>query len=304
MEQKIESHKINKPIQLLAAWLVGLILVNGSFLATAKVIEEPIWLRILLVIASIVNVPGFLISIFLLQTKFRAEMQEDSFYAEHLKQKYNKSNGKVEVISEENQSLKRDIQSISQSNSKIIQVIESVQDEIINITNEIELLEKAPDKSYDNMSSNIKNIRQKIYYTRQEIDETRKEYDWKYIDVELNNLLDNFTEIKRALNSRNIKISNIFGSSSRYKGVPSQFLFSFGTDIPVANIQEMINILLDYGLDSIQAVIEPIFDGNMYIGSYGYKNMDNWMYLNEEIVDKLLDPEISKEEFFNLVIVD
>lgn len=84
---KIEPHRITKPIQLLAAWLLGLIFVNGAFLLAAAQISKPVWASSVLVIASIVNVPLFLVSIFLLQTKFRPEMQEDSFYAKYLESK-------------------------------------------------------------------------------------------------------------------------------------------------------------------------------------------------------------------------
>lgn len=82
--QKIEPHRITKPIQLLGAWLAGLIIVNGSFLGTAIAIDTPSWVRSTLVIAAVVNVPVFLICIFLLQTRFRPEMQEDSYYHEYL----------------------------------------------------------------------------------------------------------------------------------------------------------------------------------------------------------------------------
>lgn len=83
-QQRIEPHRITKPIQLLGAWLVGLVIVNGSFLGTAIAIDTPVWLRSTLVIAAVVNVPVFLVCIFLLQTRFRPEMQEDSYYHEYL----------------------------------------------------------------------------------------------------------------------------------------------------------------------------------------------------------------------------
>lgn len=86
--QKIHPDKITKPIQLLAAWLVGLILVNGSFLTAASQLTAPCWLPPLLVIASMLNVPLFLASLFLLQTKFRPEMQEDTFYSKYLEKRY------------------------------------------------------------------------------------------------------------------------------------------------------------------------------------------------------------------------
>lgn len=92
---KIEAHRITKPIQLLAAWLLGLIIVNGAFLITASQIDKPEWVSGALVIAAIVNVPIFLVSIFLLQTKFRPEMQEDSFYSQYLESKTGNTERKV-----------------------------------------------------------------------------------------------------------------------------------------------------------------------------------------------------------------
>ena len=86
--EKIKSEKITKPIQLLASWLVGLVSINILFLVTALKITG--WQSTLLIIASIVNVPLFLICIFILQTKFRPELQEDLFYAEYLSKKTNK----------------------------------------------------------------------------------------------------------------------------------------------------------------------------------------------------------------------
>ncbi len=76
-KQKLKAHKITKPIHLLAAGLVGLVLVDGSLLATAVGVDSGSWLSTAFVVAAIVNVLLFLLAIFLLQTKFRPEMQED-----------------------------------------------------------------------------------------------------------------------------------------------------------------------------------------------------------------------------------
>jgi hypothetical protein len=86
-ERTIEPHRVTKPIQLLAAWLVGLVTTNASFLATAVHLEPSTWVRGALIIASVVNVPLFLLALFVLQTRFRAELQEDTFYAEYLSKK-------------------------------------------------------------------------------------------------------------------------------------------------------------------------------------------------------------------------
>lgn len=82
----IGAEKVTKPIQLLAAWLAGLVLVNGTFLTAAKVVSQPSWLPAVLVIASVVNVFVFLACMFILQTKFRTQLQEDSYYSQFLRE--------------------------------------------------------------------------------------------------------------------------------------------------------------------------------------------------------------------------
>lgn len=84
-EHRINPEKVTKPIQLLAAWLVGLIVVNASFLIGAQQISRPDWASALLVVAAVANVPIFILALFLLQTKFRPQMQEDSYYSEYLR---------------------------------------------------------------------------------------------------------------------------------------------------------------------------------------------------------------------------
>jgi hypothetical protein len=86
-EQQIHPHKVTKPMQLLAAWLVGLVITNTIFLASAINFDKESWERGALVISAIVNVPLFLFALFILQTRFRAELQEDTFYSEYLSKK-------------------------------------------------------------------------------------------------------------------------------------------------------------------------------------------------------------------------
>ena len=81
---KIESHKITKPIQLMAVWFVTLLLIHSSFLTAAKLIKEPPWIPPLLVISAICFVLLIVTGVFLMQTLFRKELQEDPFYADWL----------------------------------------------------------------------------------------------------------------------------------------------------------------------------------------------------------------------------
>jgi prokaryotic YEATS domain len=84
---RIEPHRITKPIQLMAVWFVALLLIDSAFLAAAFQISTPSWVTPTLVIAAITFVPLFLTGVFLMQTVFRNELQEDPYYSEFLKRK-------------------------------------------------------------------------------------------------------------------------------------------------------------------------------------------------------------------------
>jgi DNA-binding transcriptional ArsR family regulator len=88
-QNPIVPEKITKPIQLLGAWLAGLFAIDSCFLFAASRMEAESFESIALVCAAIANVPIFLVAVFLLQTRFRPELQEDSYYATYLSQKTN-----------------------------------------------------------------------------------------------------------------------------------------------------------------------------------------------------------------------
>jgi len=83
--QKIEAHLITKPIQLMAVWFIALVVLDSAFLSTACLISEPTWIRPTIVIFAILFVPIFIVGIFLMQTVFRKELQDDKYYSEYLK---------------------------------------------------------------------------------------------------------------------------------------------------------------------------------------------------------------------------
>lgn len=83
-ETSIKPDKITKPIQLLGAWLAGLFSIDSCFLFAAANMHPGSWESGALTIAAIINVPIFLLAVFLLQTKFRPELQEDSYYSTYL----------------------------------------------------------------------------------------------------------------------------------------------------------------------------------------------------------------------------
>lgn len=81
---RITPERITKPIQLLAVWLTGLVILDGMLLAAAVKTTSPIWLSSIFGIAAVVFVPLFLGLIFVMQTRFRPQLQEDPYYAKYL----------------------------------------------------------------------------------------------------------------------------------------------------------------------------------------------------------------------------
>jgi|GEM_PF-729332 len=172
-EQKIQPHKVTKPIQLLAAWLVGLIVTNGSFLVSATQLSSTEWERGLLVIAAVCNVPLFLFALFILQTRFRAELQEDSFYSEYLSKK---TDALVRIDKNASQDLR-------------IEVLERSLKHLIA---------QSPDES--------------AAVTRQETD-GKMVLDWTGWPVALNECHPKFKEIRQSLHSADIPLAEIFGDT-------------------------------------------------------------------------------------------
>ncbi|HLP99358.1 MAG TPA: hypothetical protein VK149_13040 [Sideroxyarcus sp.] len=88
-ESTVRPDKITKPIQLLGAWLAGLFSIDSCFLFAAANMQAGSWEAKVLIVAAILNVPIFLVAVFLLQTKFRPELQEDSYYSTYLSRRTN-----------------------------------------------------------------------------------------------------------------------------------------------------------------------------------------------------------------------
>lgn len=171
-QQKIAADKITKPIQLLAAWLVGLIFTNGTFLTAALQVENGTWERSALIVAAICNVPVFLLALFLLQTKFRAELQEDTFYSEYLSKKT-----ATLIRIDKNAAQDTRIEEIERSLAKISLSVSSVR----------------PEPQASNPDSSAPKL------------------DWTDWAVALNKNHPRFLEVREALRQANIPLTAIFG---------------------------------------------------------------------------------------------
>jgi tetratricopeptide (TPR) repeat protein len=84
--QQINAEKIGTPFQLLAAGMVFIVLLDGSFLSAAAVLEHPAWVPAALTIAAIVYPLVFFVGLFVLQTKFREQLLDDSHWLKRVRE--------------------------------------------------------------------------------------------------------------------------------------------------------------------------------------------------------------------------
>lgn len=276
-EQKIEASKITKPIQLLASWLAGLILVNGSFLATAISITTPEWVRASLVVASIVNVPLFLIFLFMLQTKFRPEMQEDAFYAKYLELNTGKliSTNPIEAVISE---LRNDIAILQLHHHEKITSFDS---DLKALTQKLSERSHGSLAEVDNVE--LKEVLENIDLKFKSLDTNTE----KLAFVQINDLVPEYHEIRSELRKLKIKISKTFGSSSSIPETPKHKIISFGDDVPIAQLKQVVLLCQKFGFDQINYSERDFNKRNIYIGSYIYKASDEKQAV-------LISPEILK----------
>jgi len=92
-ENQINPEKVTKPFQLLATWLLGLISLTGLLIWASMGNYETKWINCFYAISAVAIIP-----LFLLQTVFRPEMQEDKYYNPYLLNKYNKDLSNIKPI--------------------------------------------------------------------------------------------------------------------------------------------------------------------------------------------------------------
>lgn len=234
-ENKIEPHKVTKPIQLLAAWLVGLVLTNGSFLAAAIKIDSGAWERSALIVASIANVPVFLLALFLLQTRFRAELQEDAFYADYLSKKT------AEPIR------------IDKNTSQDIK-IEELQRKVLQLSS-ASVLNTSQQEEVSNTTSSSQAL------------------DWTNWSVALNRSHPKFTDVRTALREASIPLGAIFGDEDDVP--PTEWVVALSHQLPFAHRVAVLRAVLPFGFDGFEfwePYRDAGENEDVYIGSFGNGN--------------------------------
>ena len=108
---RIEPEKITNPIQLMAAWFVAAVLLDGALLWAASVIEKPDWIPGFLCSSAVAIAILAMIAVFLMLTKFRPHLQGPKEYSRWLRDTSKMTRGRTdETITEYNVAPNRLIQ--------------------------------------------------------------------------------------------------------------------------------------------------------------------------------------------------
>lgn len=277
-DQKINPEKVTKPIQLLAAWLTGLVIVDGGFLLTASNIGTEHWTSHALVVASIINVPIFLVAIFLLQTKFRPEMQEDVYYSKYLENQVSPETGQLEQEKPKDSAL--EIYEFKENLTLLTERIESLTYEAKGIEQKAEIEELS---SFTN-----------------ELVETIE--NSSYPEVSLNDLLPSYSNLIDQFQEAGIKITSTFGSSNETPEEPKVFTISCGNYIDVPLFQKIVQIGFQNGATTVSYSDGEYSVGKIYVGSYGYRDTyRKQINLDQEFCEKIMEKHLSMSKLIYLL---
>jgi len=276
-QNNIKPEKITKPIQLLAVWLLGLILLVSAFLTAAGTIKHPDWLPALFGISALSIIPLFLILIFLLQTRFRPQMQEDSFYSEYL----NKN-----TLEMESRSIEETVAALTTKIDDKIVELSSITQEQISILSKtiIDISGKAHLSSA--LTSELRTQPTKTF---------EKFMNDSTTNIQVNVKLNNLSDIITFLNKHSLKVDRLFGDSEKHE-IPKVALLSFGMGVNVDVLKETVDGLKGLGLTHIKLAEGPISKHNIYIGSYAYKS-GGMAELSKSLIEKIIN-SISIQEIY------
>jgi ribosomal protein L9 len=283
-DQKIMPSQVTKPIQLLAAWLVGLILTNGAFLSAANIISKPDWAPGLLVVASVANVPAFLFLIFYLQTKFRAELQEDTYYSKHLEA----ITGQVKEVANSDAGLYGEISSM--------QIATKVQFELI--AGALEGLTKRIDQMGE--GSPAMSFNPELPPTTKTIVQIEAQQAKSLVRVGVNTLMPGFKEIAKQLIAADFSIVQYFGVAGK-NDAPEYLTVSYGAGVNKESLKAVYKILKPYGFnyidwdDKAKGITKL---ANLWVGSYITPEHSTRasVEMDQSIEDMLFSDEVSIEQ--------
>ncbi len=279
-KQKINPEKITKPIQLLAVWFTGLTILVAALLTGASTISTPIWIPAFLAVSTVAIIPVFLIFIFLLQTKYRPQMQEDEYYYRYLDAQTNRP---IQMHKDDGLERKfiRDepigkVSELFEKQKKQLQELRTVFDSLeVNLPESADLVIEAAKETTLKLEDTIEKKDNAIY---------------------MNSVLTDYFKIKSALEDNGfIMDEETFGNDELKK-----LLIGVGENINPKYLSEVIHLLQPFHFDLIELVTgvteARFYTNRIILGSYAYESYNrNIKKLDSSIIQSIKNASSLKE---------
>ena len=219
-----------------------ILLVDGTFLGAA----------------AIVNVP-----LFLLQTKFRPEMQEDVSYAEYLGQRTRTdAHSDVEELRK----------AVFDSDARTLSLVEELQLQVTEVAERIQVM---PGFGQPDVPAATAGSATRQRSGMERVAEAQRDVLWDRYTVAVNDLNPGFEELKLELSNKGIVINNVFGSSSDDLEVPDPLIISIDKEVYNRAILDILRIALKFVCIFVHFVNDkvaiPGAYNTIYLVSYTYK---------------------------------
>lgn len=275
--QKIDAGKITKPIQLLAVWFIGLILLVSSLLAGAATISSPSWIPAFLAISAVSIIPLFLLFIFLLQTKFRPQMQADEYY-----HKYLDAQTGTEIIETKDSN-----SPLPKQETLVLPELEK-QKQILELKSNILQEDILALKTLLKNNNQLEEAQELLSNTERNAEKLIDFAKASNVSIKVNKKIIGIENVYQKLKQNGFDLSQFGEKDLEYK------VLSFGINITPEILTEVINYSREINFQYITIIRDRVFTdryrNNVFLGSYAnpFQNSNrSFKPFNEETLNRI-----------------
>lgn len=258
--ERIQASKILQPMQLFAAFLVALIVLEGSILTAARFIEISNWASAVLVIAAICIIPLFLFAPVVILKLSRGELLEGRLWVEWQKRVQDVASQKVEVDSERVSSFIQECSVVKKESLdelfKQIKTIDKKKPILLTLELPKKVNEEAPSNRYEDYALDryIKDLNQFDSFKGIAILDDRKKIQAYFprsatVDLVMSQSIPQLTKLLNSANFEEIK---------RLSGVVVEFLTegTSNVDALAELIEKNLDSLVVQGRGKLKGIVD------------------------------------------------
>ncbi len=272
--------------------IAGLVLITTNELGNSK--QYLVWFLILFPVL-------ILWTFYNLVTKHYSKLYAPSDYQDesNFMKAIDMDTGSVEI--NDTKTINKDFIEIQES-LNTLNLIEEQQNRIEEITLELS-------KMRNNKTQKLSNVEEKFKEERELLEQTRSIVNWKGSVVHVNKLLDDSEHLITKLQNSGVGNIKFFGIGSQYEFNPDIRLLTFGNNITISQVQEMLALAIEFNFEYVNITKADGNSNGIYFGSYGYSRNKvakisdlplNQILNNDSITTEALDEIISSKAVYDL----